>query len=188
MTTTFDVSAVLIVALTIIVFVRFRFLRSLEQAQQALAESQERLSLTLRSPQIAVWSWEIVRNAITADDNCSVLFGLPLGQFPQTVEAFAALLHPDDRARVKEEIAASVQQMADYNTEFRVVWSEGTIRYLTVRGKIYDGESKRPQRLTGLCWDVTERRRAEENPPMWTECYSDSELLDLTSVFFTNDD
>ena len=39
-----------------------------------------------------------------------------------------------------------------------VVWPEGTVRYLNVRGKVYDGEDGRPQRMTGLCWDVTERR------------------------------
>jgi diguanylate cyclase (GGDEF)-like protein len=162
MNTTFDVS-VLIVALTIIAVLRFWFIRKFAQARQALAQSQERLSLILRASQIAVWNWEIAPNILTGDENCSVLCGLPLGQFPNTMEGLVALLHPDDRARVQQEIAAALQRGTDYNTESRVVWPEGTIRCLTVRGKIYDGESGRPQRLTGLSWDLTERRLAEEN-------------------------
>lgn len=57
MTSDLDVSAVLIVALTIIAVPRFWFIRKLAQARQALAQSQERLRLVLRSSQIAVWNW-----------------------------------------------------------------------------------------------------------------------------------
>jgi hypothetical protein len=154
---------VLIVALTIIAMLCFKFIRKLRQAQEALAQSQEQLSLILRSSQIAAWGWDIAHNIVTADDNRSVLFGLPLGHFPKTIEGFSALIHPDDRARLQQEVAASVEQGIDYNTEYRVVWAAGTIRHLTARGKVYNGEPGSPQRFTGLCWDVTERRQAVEN-------------------------
>jgi PAS domain S-box-containing protein len=138
-------------------------IRKLQQAREALAQSEERLRLTLRSSGIAVWSREIAANIIEADENCSVLFGLPPGQFPKGVEGFAALLHPDDRGRVQQEIAASVEHGAEYNTEFRVVWPEGAVRSLAVRGKVYYRSTGLPYRLIGVCWDVTERRQAEEN-------------------------
>ena len=133
----------------------------LGQARQELAESQERLSLTVRCAGIGVWSWDIAANVITADANCSILFGLPLGQFPRTVEEFAALVHQDDRSRIQNDVAASVERDAEYNTQYRVVWPEGTIRYLAARGKLHTGEIGR--QLIGVCWDVTERRQAEEN-------------------------
>ncbi len=151
----------LIVSLIAAAILLIRAFLKLRQARQALSASQERLALTLHYSGIAVWSWEIATNAITSDNNCSILFGLPPGQFPKTVEGFGALIHPDDRARVQQEIAASVEQGVDYNTEFRVRWAEGTIRSLAVRAKIYH-DLGRPQRLTGVCWDVTERRQAEE--------------------------
>jgi PAS domain S-box-containing protein len=138
-------------------------IRKLQQAREELADSEERLRLTLRSAGIALWSREIAPNIITADENCSVLFGLPAGQFPQTVEGFAAMVHPDDRERVQRELAASIERGAEYNTEFRIVWPEGAVRSLAVRGKVYYSEAGRPQRLTGVSWDVTERRQAEES-------------------------
>ncbi len=137
--------------------------RRLYQTQDALAETLERSLLTLRASGIAVWSWEIAPNVITADENCSVLFGLPSGQFPQTVEGFAALTHTDDRERVQREVAASVEHGAEYNTEFRVLWPDSNVRFLAARGKVYYGDAGRPYRLTGVCWDVTARRQAEEN-------------------------
>ena len=54
MNTAFDVSVVLIVGLAVIAVLRFWFIRKLAQARQALAQSQERLRLILRSSQIAV--------------------------------------------------------------------------------------------------------------------------------------
>jgi len=146
-----------------VAFLLFRFIRKLRQAREALAQSQERLSLTLHASGVAVWSWDIATSIITTDENCSPVFGLPPGQFVNTGEEFAALLHPDDRERVLQETAASIEGGADYNTDFRVVGQDGVLRYLSVRGKVYRGEGGRPYRFTGVTWDVTKRQQAEEN-------------------------
>src|ERR1700676_4535114 len=87
----------------------------LRQARQALSQSGERIRLTLHSSGIAVWSWDIMANLIEADENCSVLFGLPAGRLPQTLAGFTAFVHTDDRERVLREIIASVEQRAEYN-------------------------------------------------------------------------
>jgi PAS domain S-box-containing protein len=131
-------------------------------ARENLSDVEERLRLTLHSAMIAVWSWNIVANRIEADENCSVLFGLPIGQFPKTVEGFASLVHPDDRERLGQEIAAAMEPGDEYSTEFRVVWADGAVRTVTARGKVYYDPAGRPQRMTGVTWDVTERRQTEE--------------------------
>lgn len=131
------------------------------QARQ-LEASEERLRFTLHASGVAVWSWEIDPNIITADESCSVQFGLPSGQFPETIESFSTLVHPDDRDRVQREVTATVQLGSEYKSEFRVVWTDGAIHVLATRGKVYRNNAGRPLRLTGVSWDVTERRRAEE--------------------------
>ncbi len=138
-------------------------IRQLRQAREALAQTEERLRLTLRSSGIGVWTWDITPNIIQADENCSVLFGLPIGQFPKTVEGFSAMVHPDDRGRVQQEVAATVERGVEYDTEFRMVWPSGAIRSVAARGKVYCAAAGQPDRLTGVTWDVTERRQAEEN-------------------------
>lgn len=137
--------------------------RKLQQAREALAQTEERVRLTLRYSGIAVWSWDMVLNIIEADENCAALFGLAAGQFPQTIEGFADCVHPDDRQRVRQEVAASAQHGAEYNTEFRVVSPEHVVRFVVARGKAYYSDTGRPHRLTSICWDVSERRQAEEN-------------------------
>jgi PAS domain S-box-containing protein len=135
----------------------------LETAQESLGQSEERLRFTLHSSGVALWNWEIAANVVTADENCSVLFGLLPGQFPQNVEGFSLLVHPDDRERVRRELAATVETGAEYKTEFRVAWRDGTVHHLVTRGRIYDDDAGRENRVAGVTWDVTDRRQAEEN-------------------------
>lgn len=141
----------------------FRDVTARKQALEELAQSEERLRLTLGSSGIGVWSWDIAPDVIEADENCHGLFGVPIGRFPQTIEGFSAILHPDDRGRVHQEVFASVGHAAGYHTEFRAVWSDDTVRVLAVRGKVYYDNGGRPSRLTSVCWDVTIRRQAEES-------------------------
>jgi len=150
-------------AATIAVLLSLRFVRKLKQAREELAQSEERLRLTVHASGVAVWSWDIAANIMTADENCAILFGRLPGQFPKTIEEFAGLLHPDDRERIRTEVAATLEGAAEYDTEYRIVRSDGVVRYLCARAKVYYGEDKRPSRLTGVAWDVTERRLAEEN-------------------------
>ena len=137
--------------------------RNLQQTQIALSQTEERLNLTLRSSGIGVWSWEIAPNIVKADENCSSLFGLPIGEFPKTVEGFSALVHSDDRARLQQDIAASLERGAEYNAEFRVVWRDSTVRTLASRARVHFGEAARPLEFNGVCWDVTRHQEAEEN-------------------------
>ena len=136
--------------------------RRFSEQGSKLQQSEERLRLLLHSTEIAVWSWDIAANNVESDENCAAQFGLPFGQFPRTGEGFAALLHPDDRERVQREVAASLAG-AEYDTEFRVVWPDGTVRDLAARGRVYPAGAGNPRRLTGVTWDVTERKQAEEN-------------------------
>ena len=95
--------------------------RESDKAGEALRRSEERLRLALGSLGMAAWSWEIAPDVLTADDYCAVLFGLAPGLFPRTVEGFAALIHPAEREHFRQAVASSVEQGAEYNTEFRVV-------------------------------------------------------------------
>ena len=132
-------------------------------AQEHLARTEERLRLTLHSSGLAIWTWEIAPNAVTADENCSIQFGLPAGQFPKTVEGFAAFVHPDDRERVMQEVARTVERGAESVLEFRVVRPDGAVRSLMAKATVYYDETGRPLRLMGVTWDVTEQREAEAN-------------------------
>ncbi len=133
-----------------------------DTAREVLTRSEERLRLALSSSGIAVWSWEIAPDIIEGDESCSLLFGVPVGQFPRTLEAVIQLIRPDDRGRVRQAVAIAVERGTEYNTEFRVVWADGAVRSIASRGKVHR-DQEGPNLLAGVCWDVTERRKTEED-------------------------
>lgn len=132
-----------------------------KKAQDRVRDSEERLNLALRSSGIGTWDWDIATGAITWDDYMHPLFGLAPRSFPGGFGDFMRLVHPDDRAGVAEAVRLAVEEHAEYESEFRVVWADGTVRSITARGQVYRDEGEQPLRMTGVCWDVTERRKAE---------------------------
>lgn len=131
-------------------------------AEAALQESDERLNLALRSSGVGTWNWDIVANRLVWDDYIHPLFGLEPGTFPGRHEDFLRLIHPDDRDRVRREIADCIEIDSEYDTEFHVIWPEGAVHVLGSRGRVYREDSGRALRMAGVCWDVTERWEAEE--------------------------
>jgi signal transduction histidine kinase/CheY-like chemotaxis protein len=129
---------------------------------RALRESKDRLDLALRSAAVGTWTWEVGTNALIWDDFLPPLFGLPSGTQPKGYGDFLAVVHPDDRSRLKREGRDAIDHGAPYDTEYRVVWPDGSDRVLASRGKVHRDVPGGSPRLTGVCWDVTQRRRAEE--------------------------
>ncbi len=125
----------------------------------ALHNTHERLNLALHSSGIGTWSWSIPENTIEWDDFMYPLFALLTGT-PIRHETFLSMVHPKDRQRVSK-IGAS--QETRFEIEFRVVWPDGSIHTLSSRGKVIRNEINEPIRLTGVCWDVSERKRVEED-------------------------
>ena len=69
-------------------------------------------------------------------------------------------MHPEDRDAVDEAVRRAAQNSADYNFEFRTLWADGSVRHLMARGVAHAGNGE-GARITGVVFDVTERKRAE---------------------------
>jgi PAS domain S-box-containing protein len=132
------------------------------RVDEALRTSQTRLHLALQSSSFGTWEWKIEGNTITWDDYLHPLFGLEPGAFKGRYEDFLAVLHPDDRERVSKAVAGAVYEGAEYDVEFRVIWPDNSVHVLGARGSVYRDEQDNPLLMSGVCWDLTQRKRAEE--------------------------
>jgi PAS domain S-box-containing protein len=131
------------------------------RVEEWLRESEERLSMAVRSAEIGVWNWDVQGNRIVWDDSMHQLFGIPPGTFSERLEEFYNRLHPDDCERVAAEVARVLETAGDYSAHFRILLPNGSERELTSRGRVYRDAGGRAARITGVTWDVTERRKAE---------------------------
>src|ERR1700722_12676200 len=75
---------------------------------------------------------------------------------------FEDLIHPDDRARMRDAMAEVEGEGEPYDVEYRIVHADSTLRWVWERGiGVYDG-SPRPIAYEGLIQDITARKLAED--------------------------
>jgi PAS domain S-box-containing protein len=134
------------------------------QAQTvAIQESESRLRLALEASRIGTWDWNLESGKITWDDYNSALFGLKPGEFRGNFDHFRGLVHPDDLESVERALSTVVDSKSDLLMEFRAVRSNGEIRDLFARGKVFFNSKGKPVRMAGVTLDITERKRGEES-------------------------
>src|SRR3989441_12998368 len=137
-----------------------QMLTRIDEQDRALKESDERLNLALMSSGVGTWSWNVVENSLIWDDYIHPLFGLKPKTFPGRFEDLLHLVHPDDRDHMKVVVAETLEQDSPYDTEYQVLWPDGTVRVLAARGKVvFRDAAGKPVRMTGVCWDITDERR-----------------------------
>lgn len=145
-----------------LITVYLRDLSERRRTEEALREGERRLQQALDAGNMGAWEWDVASGTVTWSPNLERLHGLEPGTFEGTFEAFLADAHPEDVDRVKDTIQGALEQDELYRIEYRIVRSDGAIRWLEARGEVgRDGEG-RPDRMTGVCTDVTGRREAEE--------------------------
>jgi PAS domain S-box-containing protein len=125
-------------------------------------QADERLHLAMDVGCLGIWEWNIAENRITREGYHEELFGLTPGTFSGTYEEFLACVHPEDRERVQAEIDRSLAFREDYQQEYRVVWPDGTIRWMEGRARLECDTHGRPVRMLGVVQDVTDRKQIEE--------------------------
>ena len=121
----------------------------------------ERISMATRSANVGIWDWDVQNSQLTWDDQMYALYGQKKEEFSGAYETWVNGLHPDDRAFCKEETRLALRGEKHYDTEFRVVWPDGSVHHLKAKGEVIRGVGWKPLRMIGVNYDITERKRAE---------------------------
>ncbi len=132
-----------------------------KRAEEQLAVLSERLALAVAAGRVGIWDLDVGQNKLTWDDLMFQLFGIPESEFGGAYEAWWSSLHPDDQARAGEEVAMALRGEREFNTEFRIVWPDGSIHNIRAMARVQWDSSGRPVRMVGTNWDITEQKRVE---------------------------
>jgi PAS domain S-box-containing protein len=130
-----------------------------KRSDQALRESDARRSLAIEAADAGPWVLDARGERFWVTPRIMELFGLPPGD-ALDVERFVELVHPDDRQAVRDAMAESVQSRQMRVIEYRLVRSDGQVRWMQSRGRLC-GEAE-GVRLMGITSDITERKQREE--------------------------
>jgi PAS domain S-box-containing protein len=134
--------------------------RERQRALGAAHDGAEQLRVAMEAARMGTWEWAIATGRVHWSPALEAMHGLARGAFAGTYEAFQADVHPDDRVRVETAIRASLTS-GQHRVEYRIVRPDGAVRWVEGRGEVFRDAAGQPQRMLGVCLDVTERKEAE---------------------------
>ncbi len=120
-----------------------------------------RFELAIDAAEIGSFDWDLVTGRLVWDDRLVQIFGYDRDTFDETIEAFEARLHPDDRNRVRAALQAAIDTRGEYGAEFRIVLPTGETRWIHARGRALADDQGAAARLLGAAFDTTAQRHGE---------------------------
>ncbi len=133
------------------------------EAQKQLLEKAEglkilnqRFDLAQKAATLGIWDWYVQENLLTWDDFMYKIYGIGKEDFSSCYEAWQQGIHPEDKERSDEEVQESLEKNKKFDTQFRIVWPNGEIRYIKALGEVFRDDAGSPIRMIGVNWDITE--------------------------------
>jgi PAS domain S-box-containing protein len=134
-----------------------------KRTEEALRESQERLTLAFAGAREGVWDWNIETNDVVYSARWKQMLGYAEDEIEPHISAWERLVHPDDRPRADEANDSVARGEPTYEAEFRLRHKDGRYVHVLSRGFPVRREPGGPVvRIVGTHFDLTERKQAEE--------------------------
>lgn len=131
------------------------------QAQAALLWEKTRLALTQKVAHVGSWEFEVATKQLIWSDETFRIYGIGSGQSVPTLSELRQTIHPDDRI-VWETAVAQLLQGKCCEVEYRILQTDGSIRYLLSQGEPMCDADGQVQTIFGTVLDITARKQAEE--------------------------
>lgn len=136
--------------------------RRVEERSQALHASERLLREAEQQAHLGSWRWDVASNIVHWSDELYRIYGIESHGFGATFESFLGQIRPDQRERVRETVLGSLHSGLPYAIEERIIRPSGEERVLESSGRVELDDRHQPVRMWGICLDVTERKRIEE--------------------------
>ncbi len=132
-----------------------------KRAEEALRESEERMRLAQEVANIGTFD----RNLLTGEGRWTpqmmAIFGLGADAPLPTLDQVVQLIHPEDRNAFSDMLAQSMHS-GEGGGEWRIVWPDGAVRWIGDRWRVFKDPEGKPTRIIGIDYDITDRKRIEE--------------------------
>ena len=137
--------------------------RNISDQKRAAASRElieERMRLAVAAAKIGFWDWDLKTGQVVRSPEAAEM--VKAGEL-ETIRGISGVnYHPEDRELITAKLRESLQVGKDYQHEFRIIWPDGSIRWIEARGRALYDENVEPYRMLGTVIDITERKRNEE--------------------------
>jgi two-component system sensor histidine kinase UhpB len=134
-----------------------------KRATEALRASEERFGLAVRASNEGIWDWNVGTNEVYHSPRVRELLGYSPAEFPDFLESFDVILHPEDRERTWKAVGEHLERRVPFDAQFRLKTKSGEYRWFRSRGQaVWDGKG-RAVRMAGSMTDIHDHKLAEES-------------------------
>ena len=142
-----------------------RIAEQVRERTRQLKQSEERWQFALEGAGEGVWDWSPQTDMVWFSRHWKAMIGFADDEFPNTRDAFFERIHPDDIARVRDEIRMHLQageQAPVFISEYRMRCKDGSWKWILARGKLVGSDAGGgASRMIGIHKDITQRKQSE---------------------------
>lgn len=133
-----------------------------KQILQILQQREARHRLALRAGRMGTFHQDLDQHTLTLSPELETMLGLPAMSFGGTLASFSRLIHPDDWGSVQGAIEEAVVNRGSYALECRLLRQGPPLEtWIAITGQVLPDAAGNPRHITGVMFDITERKRAE---------------------------
>ena len=133
------------------------------RTEQALRESEERLSLAVDGAKLGMWDWHLDTRRLTFNSIAERLLGYQKNEVASSVYSVRALAHPDDEGTLVEKMEEHLAGTRSFfEADVRMRRKSGAYIWTNIRGRVTQrDQNDRPLRVTGMLIDISQRKQLE---------------------------
>jgi len=131
------------------------------RSEVSLRESEERLDLAADSAGVGLWGLGLASGIFWLTQRARELYGFDPDEVV-TLDRFLSAVHPEDRDLIRETVQKVAHSENKFRVDYRIVRRDGSVGWVSSRGRARYHASGKPDRLMGVSLDITERKQAEE--------------------------
>lgn len=134
---------------------RQQAIKTLRRRETELEALSRRLDVALKTSRIGIWECDNKIQRVSWDNRMHELYDVPQENGPLTGDRWFNRLHPDDRDRVKRDLAKAEDNHGNFAAEFRIVLDDGNIKHIRALASSFVDADGRDW-LIGVNWNVSE--------------------------------
>lgn len=124
--------------------------------EREMAESQLYLETIIEASALGTWELDLLTDVPRYSKRYLEIFGFKSSQTPSHADLLKRL-HPDDRP-IREIAFKQALENGKLIYSARLIWPDGSIRWMEGRGNVFFDEQGKPLKMTGTIRDITEEK------------------------------
>lgn len=150
--------ASLVIVLLCFALIFLPTIRKLNTTNDLLTQTTKRLFMATGAAQIGIWEYDVKKAHLIWDDEMYRIYNIHPDDLQGSPKAWFKAIHPDDLSTVIKELRLALHGKTEINNEFRIVWSDGAVRFIKTQAVAQHNKNGKVIKLTGISIDITDQR------------------------------